>query len=798
MSIMKKIGYQALPYPNFGSLLQAAALYNIIKKLGYDCNLINYKEFVDNPEPTQEEINMLCLDEDGASNIAVNISDEEKKRLENKIMRYRFEEYARKIFSYDKKLKSFQTGGDADYHRVQEYDAFICGSDQVWNPEGNWFVPANYLQFAPRGKRIGYAASLGRNRIPLRNQINIPLWKHYLEEMTFLSSREEIGSEVIRKLTGKDVTTVLDPTLLLTDEEWMQMPDGMMPKTVKQYIDNKDPYIVGYFLHGYEKYKNYIENYAKEHDLKIVWLVGTDTSIKTSKNRAETTPGGFLRIIKNASAVCTDSFHGCCFSIIFKRKFVSTIINGMDKNLQIYDIRKFDLLERLGIADRMVDEKTFNNIDNDINYLSVEKYIHIEKDRSMEFLAHALKSCTEYKVTEKDKPEDVRLLPLPKTPRTIQRVPLDDPLNCTGCGACRNICPVDAISMVPNEKGFIEPVVDEVKCIKCGKCLRQCPLRSFPQLFREKSPAAYAAWSLEPEFILNSSTGGIFSVIADWVLKRGGIVYGSVINEDNTVTVQRATNYKELSPLRGSKYVQSDTELSFREVKKDLLNGNYVLFSGTSCQVAGLYAYLGRDYNRLVTIDLICGGLVSPLVYNKYIEMREMQAGSSIESVKFRAKDRGWGPLQFIMNFKNGKKYNAIFDFEPYGFMYLKKFTVRTSCHRCIFKGVDHRSADFTIGDFWGIGKKIEFSHPKSQGVSVVLTNSIKARCIFDFIRATPGNIFCEERSIEEMLEGNPILLTRPHKPVMYNKIFKSFKEKGFMDAFTEWFGPDDIREIRK
>lgn len=795
---MKKIGYQALPYPNFGSLLQAAALYNIIKKLGYDCNLINYKEFVDNPEPTQEEINMLCLDEDGASNIAVNISDEEKKRLENKIMRYRFEEYARKIFSYDKKLKSFQTGGDADYHRVQEYDAFICGSDQVWNPEGNWFVPANYLQFAPRGKRIGYAASLGRNRIPLRNQINIPLWKHYLEEMTFLSSREEIGSEVIRKLTGKDVTTVLDPTLLLTDEEWMQMPDGMMPKTVKQYIDNKDPYIVGYFLHGYEKYKNYIENYAKEHDLKIVWLVGTDTSIKTSKNRAETTPGGFLRIIKNASAVCTDSFHGCCFSIIFKRKFVSTIINGMDKNLQIYDIRKFDLLERLGIADRMVDEKTFNNIDNDINYLSVEKYIHIEKDRSMEFLAHALKSCTEYKVTEKDKPEDVRLLPLPKTPRTIQRVPLDDPLNCTGCGACRNICPVDAISMVPNEKGFIEPAVDDSKCIKCGKCLSQCPLRKRPPLFREQTPFAYAAWSLDPEIILTSSTGGIFSVLAEWVFNKNGIVYGSAINNNNSLSVRRVTTKDEIYPLRGAKYVQGDTELSFREVKKDLKDGKYVLFCGTSCQIAGLYAYLQKDYNRLITVDLFCAGVVSPLVYKKYIKMHESNAGSLLKSILFRGKRRGWCSSEFKINFENGKQYITNSDFDPYRFMFLNKFTIRTSCYRCVFKGIDNRWSDFSIGDFWGLGKEIPFNHPKSQGVSAVTLNSIKARIIFQQIRSTPGVIFAEERPVDEMLKGNPVLLTRPHKPIMYNKIFNSFKEKCFFEAFTEWFGPDDIREIRK
>lgn len=795
----KKVAYPALPFPNYGSTLQSFALFQLVQKLGYNCYIINYSKFVNNPIPTKEEIDLLGLDEEGSNRTPASLSPEERKALENKVMRYRFEQFAKRLFKYDNKLQKLETGGEKDFPHVKSYDAFICGSDQVWNPSGAWFTPANYLQFAPKGKRISYAASLGQNRVAFRKQINMPLWKHYLSEMTFLSGREERSSEQLRQISGKEVTTVLDPTLMFSADEWIEsIPSGNLPLTLQNYINNKQPYIVGYLLHGYNRYKNAIEEYAQKHGYKIAWLTGTDISLEQGFNRVETDPGGFLQLMKHASAICTDSFHGACFSIIFRKPFVSAIIGGMDKDAEVYDIRKYDLFDRLGISERAVTETQLDLLDTKIDYDSVSQKLNEQQKISLDFLATALETCTKHQLTEQDIPVDIKLVPKPIIPRSIDRVPLDDPLNCTGCGACRNICPVDAISMEPDEKGFIAPVVDDEKCIRCGKCLKLCPLRNRPELFRERTPHAYAAWSLDPEIILNSSTGGIFSVLANWVFSNGGIVYGSAMNSDHTLTIHRATCTDELAKLRGSKYVQGDTELSFRNVKKDLQSGKYVLFSGTSCQIAGLYAYLRGDHTKLITIDLICGGLVSPLILKKYIAMREEQANSSLKNITFRSKRKGWGPLQFDMEFANGKHYLATFDFEPYGFMYLKKFTVRTSCHRCNFKGLENRWADFTIGDFWGLGKEIPFNHPKSQGVSAVCLNSIKARIIFQQLRETPGTIFVEERPIEEMLKGNPILLHKPAKPVVYNKIFESFAAKPFSEAFMEWFGPDDIRETRQ
>lgn len=796
-NIRKKVAYPALPYPNYGSFLQSLALFKLVKLLGYDCYIINYDRFINVDKPSNEEIKKINT----YKNLDIsseNPASHELKSIENKIIRYNFAKLSKNLFTYDNNIPSLSTGGEDDYFLVKDYDAFICGSDQVWSPFGDWFTPSNYLQFAPKGKRICYAASLGLNRITFQKQRNMPLWKHYLSEMTFLSGREERSSEILQQMSGKPVTTVLDPTLMFTAKEWLEnIPSGTLPSKLQEYINNKTPYILAYLLHGYTKYKTAIEQYAQKHGYQIAWLTGTDTTLEKSQNRIETNPGGFLQLVHNASAVCTDSFHGTCFSIIFKKPFVSAIIGGMNRDAQVYDIRKYDLLDRLNISNRSVTEENLDILDIQIPYNDVNSILSEQYNKSLNYISNALKICTSYKINDKDHPVDLKLIPQKNPPRKINRVPLDDPLNCTGCGACRNICPVNAITMKPDDKGFINPIVDDTKCIRCEKCLKRCPLRNRPELFREQTPYAYAAWSLDPEIILNSSTGGIFSVLASWTFQHNGVVYGSAVNFDHSVTVHRATNNEELAPLRGSKYVQSDSGLAYRHVKEDLSKNRYVLFCGTSCQVAGLYAYLENDYNNLITIDLICGGLVSPLIYNKYIEMREQQAKPPLKNITFRGKKRGWGSLQFDMEFNNSKHYKSTFDYDPYGFMYLKKFTVRTSCHRCIFKGLNNRWSDFTIGDFWGIGKKIPFNHPRSQGVSAVCLNSIKARIIFQQLRDTPGIIFAEERSTQEMLDGNPILTTRPKKPVVYNKLFTSFAEKPFKDAFIEWFGNDDIRETQ-
>lgn len=791
----KLVGYPALPFPNYGSVLQAIAIYNLVKKLGYECRLINQSAFINNPEPSKEEIAKLGLDEAGSAKSPAPMSPKDRKDLENKVMRHRFQNFCKRIFQYDEKLANLPTGKAEDYELVKNYDAFICGSDQVWNPQPGWFKPVNYLQFAPRNKRVSYAPSLGQSKVAFSKQRNMPLWKHYLSEMSFLSAREIPSAKQIEKLTGRKVSVVLDPTLLFSADEWLEMaPEGALPDTFTDYLRNGEPYIIGYLLHGYREYKNAIEDYARKHNYKIAWLTGTDITLEEGFNRVETDPGGFLRLVKNARAICTDSFHGACFSIIFKKPFVSAIIGGMDKNAQVHDIRKYDLLERMGIPERAVRPDRLDILDAPIDYQIVDERLQTERQSSLAYLENALKTATSAKVNAKDLPVDIKLVPLPRKKRTIERVPLDDPLNCTGCGACVNICPVDAIRMEADEKGFLNPVVDDAKCVRCAKCLKQCPLRKRPELFRERTPHAYAAWSLDPEIILSSSSGGMFSVLANWVLEKNGVVYASEFNKKFDLETKRAENRAEMARMRGSKYVQGSAGMSYRKVRQDLEEDRYVLFAGTSCQIAGLYAYLQKDYPTLVTVDLFCAGVVSPLIFHKYINFREKQAGSKIDVINFRSKEKGWG---YILNmlFQNGRKLSIPFDRDPYGMMFLNKFTIRTSCHRCVYKGLDNRWSDFTIGDFWGIGRKIPFEHPKSQGISAVMLNSIKARLIFEQLRETPLTIFSVERPIEEMLEGNPVITHRPPKPLMYNIIFSTIKESDFGNAYREWFGPDEIRE---
>lgn len=798
-----KVAYPALPFPNYGSLLQAYALYTYVRRLGYECNLVNYGGFIDYPEPTSKMMGLLELDEsnDNPRQSREDVPHEHLKSIEINVMKYRFGNFLKKHVTFDPDLRKLETGGQADAHRVHDYDAFICGSDQVWKPVGGWFSPANYLQFAPKGKRIAYAPSLGSNRLRLKNQTNIPLWKHYMSEMTFLSGREVRSAEVFSMVSGREVTPVLDPTLLFTAEEWAAaFGTATMSNTFKGLINGKRGYIVAYLLHGLELYQGQIEEFARTHGLEIAWLTGTDNlASPLGQNRVETLPDGFLQLIKHASAVCTDSFHGLCFSLIFQRPVVSAIIAGMDRNSRLYDIRKYDILDRLGISERAVTAENFaKQLETPINYDIVQERLDMGRLLSGEYLQNALYSCTRYTPTEDDAPRDLALISAPRPARTINRVPLDDPLNCTGCGGCRNICPTNAISMKPDDKGFFQPVVNDDACIRCGKCLKLCPLRKRPVLLREKTPAAYAAWSLDPEIILNSTTGGIFSVLARWIFAKGGVVFGSVLENGEKVVTRRAVDMGGVAAMRGSKYFEGSTGESFREAKKDLENGQYVLFSGTSCQIAGLYAYLQKDYDRLLTADLVCAGVPSSMAFRKYKEMREREGGSRIVDIKFRSKERGWGQHIMRITYENGKSVAGRLDVDPFGFLFLKKFIVRTSCHRCQFKGIDNRLADITMGDFWGLGKDIPFEHPKSQGVSALALNSIKARLIFQQLRETPATLFVEERPVNEMLTGNPTLVHRSPKPLLYNHIFASLAEKDFDSAFTEWFGPDDVREISR
>ena len=786
----KKVGFLAFLGSNYGTALQSFALYNSIKRLGYDCEVIGADEFLDREIPDP------------------NVMDIHSKEYDKKQTCVTFSHFNRRYFKYSEELGKIPASAaltPSQKKAVRGFDAFVCGSDQIWKPATFWFCAKRYLQFAPEEKRIGYAPSVGWNKIPASAVANIPQWRTWLSSVKYLSTRETTGSAIVSVLTGRPVATVVDPTLLLTPEDWdalLPSGTGQLSQEIKGQLATEKPYLLAYLLDTYGKYKKYVEGLAKRLALQVIWLTGRDTSGPLQRNCSTTDPVGFLQLLRGASFVCIDGFHGTCFSINYGKPF-ALLTGGWGGGSN--DSRKQDLMERVGVYGRAVSPgDSPDEIAVTFDYVSVRPKIDAERQKSLAYLSDSLKGACASTAAEMFFNKVRRKLshmcsPKPESKpaaRAVNRVPLDNSDDCTGCGSCANTCPVNAITMKPNENGFLHPSVNDAKCVHCGKCLNNCPMRKRPELpVRSKLTKAYALWAKKPEVVYKSASGGAFALFASKTLVAGGVAYGVAWDENLRAHTVCAANPEELSPICGSKYVQADPEFSYRDVKKKLEAGKPVLFSGTSCQVAGLYSYLGKDYENLLTLDLLCGGVPSPMVLKSYLNWRERALGSKVVHLEFRSKKlNGWG-LGMVLGCENGKVYRFRMQDDEYGILYNQHFVQRPSCFSCRFRGIENRISDISIGDFWGIGKQgFDFKHDRKQGVSVMLPNSEKGKAAFNSLVSDTANVFVEERPLEEVYPGNAWLTKNYGKRAGYEELYRLLRDKPFEKAFNEYFGDESIR----
>jgi coenzyme F420-reducing hydrogenase beta subunit len=303
--------------------------------------------------------------------------------------------------------------------------------------------------------------------------------------------------------------------------------------------------------------------------------------------------------------------------------------------------------------------------------------------------------------------------------------------NCCGCSACCAICPVTAITMEADEKGFLYPSIDSKLCIECGLCIKVCPIRNSDSKENSLEPDVYAAKHKSDEVRMNSSSGGMFTAISDYVIDSGGVVYGAAFDEDFKVCHICAVTKYERDQFRGSKYVQSDLDCCFQEIKEKLENGISVLFSGTPCQVEGLNKYLrGVEISQLMTVDNVCHGTPSPKIFTQYLDKIKSQYNSNIKWINFRYKLLGWRSQAINISLENGQEYISTASEDPFYRLFLPNIILRDSCYQCIFTNV-HRPSDITLGDFWGIEESLpDFEDEK--GVSLVLVNTEKGRKIFN------------------------------------------------------------------
>lgn len=351
---------------------------------------------------------------------------------------------------------------------------------------------------------------------------------------------------------------------------------------------------------------------------------------------------------------------------------------------------------------------------------------------------------------------------------------------CSGCFACVTACPLGCISMIPDNEGFVYPKVDTTKCINCDLCSKKCPLINKKEVPITDIPV-YSVINKNEEIRKNSSSGGVFSLFAEEIIKNGGVVFGASFSEDfKSVHHISVTKIEDLAKLRGSKYLQSNIDVTYKEAETYLKKGSFVYFSGTPCQITGLYSYLGKDYENLYTQDFICHGVPSPMVWKKYVEKREEIADSKTTKIFFRNKEKGWKLFSTQFDFINGDKYLQDLTEDLYMKGFLSDMYLRPSCHDCGFKTVN-RVADITLADFWGI-EKTDLNMDDDKGTSLVLLHSEKGKAFFEKIKP---NILCKEANLDFAIRCNPAISKSsvPHKN--RRKFFSKIKKHSVDDAIN-------------
>lgn len=360
--------------------------------------------------------------------------------------------------------------------------------------------------------------------------------------------------------------------------------------------------------------------------------------------------------------------------------------------------------------------------------------------------------------------------------KNLVPVLFDTKEKCCGCGACMNICPQKAISMQEDKFGFLYPQIDTNACIKCGACKRVC---NFQYRVEENIPIQTFAACAKSESVLKSAaSGGVFSALAIAILSKGGVVFGAAFDKTWRVCHIGIESVEKLYKLQGSKYVQSNVDTTYQQVKRLLKEGRNVLYSGTPCQIAGLYGYLGKDDVNLLTVDLICHGVPNQRMFLDYLS-----TFGTIITFSFREKSAGWGKNGSVTVSIQGKtEKKKLWESEqPYLYYFGNGLIQRDSCYQCKYT-CQHRPADITVGDYWGIEKQ----HPDhlgkngfdtKKGISVIIANTEKG---VEAIRGCTQYIDLKESTFEKAAAGNAQLIRPTVKKPERQEILDLYAKHGW------------------
>ena len=367
---------------------------------------------------------------------------------------------------------------------------------------------------------------------------------------------------------------------------------------------------------------------------------------------------------------------------------------------------------------------------------------------------------------------------------------LEKKSDCSGCHACYNACPKNCITMDIDNEGFWYPNINTEECIHCNMCQKVCP--AVNKSIIENEPTSYIGYNNNQDVRRNSSSGGMFTPIAESVIVNGGVVFGAAFNDVFEIEHIKVETIEELSKLRGSKYVQSKIGDTYKQTKDLLTAGKKVLFTGTPCQIEGLYSYLGKDINdNLFTQDIICHGVPSPNVWNEYLKYRAN--GADIKDVSFRDKKYGWHYFSMKID-TDKKKYTKRLDEDLFIKLFLDNTILRPSCYACKYKK-EVRISDFTLADCWRPNTVKSQLKDDDKGLSMIFVNTEKGKKLFEEIK---DKYVVQEIDYDLAIKSQSVATSSVKPNIHRPDFFVEFNNKDFKYIDENWYGNDIITNIKK
>lgn len=708
-------------YNNYGGVLQAYALRQAIIQLGYNkVDIIDYNPNIQRKKITKKDIYRKLL-----------LRQEYIKKL-IKEKNEKFDKFRKDNFTFTRKCDN----ATELFLLNDQYDKFICGSDQIWAP--TLYNENYFLSFVNNdSKKISYAPSMGLTTIENRYvKENI---RKLVSKFESISIREEKGKEIIKEFTNKDIEVVLDPTLLLNKEEWNKN---------FELEDSKKDYIVFYCLGSNKKHYKTAKKIAKSLNMELKIIPGDVFDYK-KEGLQNASPEEFLKLIYNASMVITDSFHGTIFSINFNIPFVT--LKRFKDNKFSQNSRIYNILKKVNLEERIYNDNLKYFVENTkVDFAACNKIIEQERKNSLKFLQSSL---------EKENKDDAFNI--------ITNI-------CAGCGMCAEVCPKKCITIKLNDKGFYCYEIDEKKCIKCNKCKKVCGQLSTDAKELEKMKL-YSAYSLNENVLKTSSSGGIAYEISLYGIQNKMPVIGCTYNlEKNRAEHIKVTKEKDLLKLSGSKYLQSYMPEALKELEK--MEKGIVI--GTPCQIASIDRYL-KNINkreRFILVDLICHGVPSYHLWKKYISKY-----NKIEDVKFRDKKYGWRSMTMSIN----SEYHKSEEKDLFYDLFRTQVAYNKACYECKYR--IKTNADIRIGDYWGP----KFKKEKS-GISMVIVNTENGKELIEKLIENK-KIKVKSQLMDDYFKVQQIV--NETIPILYDQIISELKdEKSNLTKISKKYCKGELR----